>query len=254
MMRENPTPPQFEDSDSHPEVERATRVAKAVGFGSWLVGWALFGLACLAREAWLFWAFAGWYLAMAALISAVVAVPRKRQSRIDRELGRRFRELSEHDDLTGLYNRRYFNSELERQIARCREDSTPLSIGMIDLDDFKNINDSFGHPAGDMALRIAGQAILDVSPPGATVARTGGDEFAVIMPGISREEAEAVATRIRHAVEAANFVVDRDSHLSGRGKIRATVGMATLGQHGDPGLLLQEADSALYARKRSRAA
>jgi diguanylate cyclase (GGDEF)-like protein len=123
---------------------------------------------------------------------------------------------------------------------------------MIDLDDFKSINDSFGHPTGDVALRIAGQAIVDVAPPGATVARTGGDEFAAIMPGVSREEAEQVAARIRYAVAAANFVVD--SPPGGRGRIRATVGTATLGEDFDPGHLLQEADSALYAGKRRLAA
>lgn len=252
MIREIPTPTPIEDSERHPDVERATRLAKAVGFGSWIVGWALFGVACLTRQAVFSWAFAGWYLAMAGLISSVVAIPRRRQAEIDRELWRRFRELSEHDDLTGLYNRRYFNGEIERQITACREGGAPLSIAMIDLDDFKSINDSFGHPTGDMALRIAGQAIVDVAPPGSTVARTGGDEFAAIMPGIARDEAEQVAVRIRHAIEAANFVVD--SPLGGRGRIRATVGMATLGDDGDPGHLLQEADSALYAGKRRAAA
>lgn len=252
MIRETPTLPLLEDSEKHPDVERATRLAKVAGFGSWLVGWVLFGMACLLRQQWLFWAFAGWYLALAVVVTSVAAVPRRRQAHIDRELWRRFRELSEHDDLTGLYNRRYFNGELERQIAGCRSAARPLSIAMIDLDDFKSINDSFGHATGDMALRIAGQAIVDVAPPGATVARTGGDEFAAVMPGIARDEAEHIATRIRHAIEAANFVVD--SPLGGRGRIRATVGMATLGDHGDPGQFLQEADSALYAGKRRMAA
>lgn len=252
MIRETPTPPLPEDSETHPDVEWATKFAKVAGLGSWLIGWVLFGLAELLRQPWLSWSFAAWYLALAVIISTVVAVPRRRQAAIDRELSRRFRELSEHDDLTGLYNRRYFNGELERQLTACRAAATPLSIAMIDLDDFKSINDSFGHPTGDVALRIAGQAIVDVAPPGATVARTGGDEFAAIMPGVSRDEAEQVAARIRYAVAAANFVVD--SPPGGRGRIRATVGTATLGEDFDPGHLLQEADSALYAGKRRLAA
>lgn len=252
MIRETPTPPLLEDSARHPDVERATRLANAAGFGSWAVGWVLFGLACVLRESWLFWAFAGWYLALAVVVTSVSAIPMRRQAAIDRDLSRRFRELSEHDDLTGLYNRRYFNGELGRQIAACRDAGSPLSIAMIDLDNFKSINDSFGHPTGDTALRIAGQAIVDVAPHGATVARTGGDEFAAIMPGVSRDEAEQVALRIRQAVEAANFVVD--GPLGGRGRIRATVGMATLGEDFDPGHLLQEADSALYRGKRQLAA
>ncbi|MEO8540107.1 MAG: GGDEF domain-containing protein [bacterium] len=249
MIRETPRIQPLFDTAKHPDVARATRMAKFVGFGSWVVGWGLFGVACWFREAWLFGVFAAWYLVMAGLVSAVAAIPRELQSRLDRDLGRRFQELSEHDDLTGLFNRRYFNAELEAQISACQRNSAPLSIGLIDLDDFKSINDSFGHPAGDMALRIAGQAIVDVSPAGATVARTGGDEFAVIMPGVQRDAADHVAVRIRQAIEAANFVVD--SNVGGRGRIRATVGMATLGDNEDPGQLLQEADSALYAGKRA---
>jgi diguanylate cyclase (GGDEF)-like protein len=193
-------------------------------------------------------AFCAWYLGLAGIVSVVVAIPRRRQGEIDSEVRRKLRDLAEHDDLTGLYNRRYFNSQLESHIALCRDGAAPLTIGLIDLNDFKSINDSFGHAAGDMALRIAGQAIVDVSPANAIVARTGGHEFALIMPGVTRDQAEVLAGRVRSAVEAANFVVDGPQ--GGRGRIRATVGTATLGENADPGHLLQEADSALYAGKR----
>ncbi len=252
MMRETPTLTLTEDSERHPAVERATRRSRLVGFGAWLIGWVLFVFAMATGQGWLAWAFAGWYVTLPAIVTVVAAWPRRRQAAIDRELWRRFRELSEHDDLTGLFNRRYFNGELERQIRRCHANGAPLSIAMIDLDDFKSINDSFGHPAGDVALCIAGQTIIDVAPVNATVARTGGDEFAAIMPGIAREEAEMIAARLRQAINAANFVID--GPRGGRGRICATVGIATLGEDFDPGHLLQEADSSLYARKHRQAA
>jgi diguanylate cyclase (GGDEF)-like protein len=239
-------------SQGHPEVEHAMRVARFVGFGSWVVGGVFFGAAALFREPWLFGAFAGWYLAMAAIVNVVAAVPRKRQAALDQEWGHRFQELAIRDDLTGLHNRRYFNSELEEQFHLCKQAGLPLTIALVDLNDFKSINDTFGHAAGDMALRIAGQAILDSSPRNATVARTGGDEFAVIMPDRSRAEGDAVAARIRLALEATNFVAD--GNAGGRGKIHATVGVATLGEGLDTRGLLQEADSSLYKRKRAQRA
>ncbi len=248
-MRETPDRVHGASAGMHPEVERAQRFAWIAGLGSWLVGLVLFAVACAWREPWLFGAFLGWYVLMTAIVALTAVTPRKRQSKIDRETARKFRDLSEHDDLTGLYNRRYFNAELDAQIAVCKEQRVALTIGLIDLNDFKSINDSFGHAAGDMALRIAGQAILDASPRGSTVARTGGDEFAVIMPGVPRDGAENVAARIRHAIEAANFVID--GLTGGRGRIHATVGMATLGENSDPSQLLQEADSALYEGKRA---
>ncbi len=193
-------------------------------------------------------AFGAWYLAIAAIVNVVAQIPRKRQALLDQEWGRRFQELAARDDLTGLHNRRYFNSELEDQYRTCKEAGRPLTIALVDLNDFKRINDTFGHAAGDMALRIAGQAILDASPAGATVARTGGDEFAIIMPDRTRADGEMVAGRIRSALEAANFVIE--GAATGRGAIQATVGVATLTAGLDPSGLLQEADSSLYHRKR----
>ncbi len=235
-------------AESYPEVERAARRARIVGFGAWLVGWAIFAAACWWSEPWLFVAFGAWYFMLAALITWVASIPRRRQRAMDQEWTRKFRDMAIHDDLTGLYNRRYFNAVLETQIAECRASRLPLTIALVDLNDFKSINDSFGHLAGDMALRIAGQAILDASPPNATVARTGGDEFAVIMPGKSATEAEAIASRIRYAVEASNFIVE--GVRGGRGHIQAAVGVATLAELAGPEDLLQLADNALYSRKR----
>jgi len=237
--------------EHHPEVERAAKWVRISGYGSWFAGLVLLMAAIVTMEPVLLVVFTGWYVALAVLLTFVAAIPRKRQAALDQEWSRRYRELAIRDDLTGLFNRRYFNSELELQVKECRDSNSPLSIALIDLNNFKSINDSFGHQAGDMALRIAGQAILDASPRASIVARTGGDEFAVIMPGTSRAEAEEAAMRIHFAIEASNFVVQGEE--SGRGRIRGSIGLASLGEVYEPDRLLHEADTSLYAHKRALA-
>lgn len=233
----------------HPEVERATLLARLAGLGAWFIGLCVFVAAIVTRAPWLFAVFSVWYVVIAVVAVVVAAVPRRRQAILDQEWARRFHELAIHDELTGLYNRRYFNSELQSQIAACRGASTPLTIALVDLDDFKSINDTFGHAAGDTALRVAAEALLSAAPLRATVARTGGDEFAVILPGASLADATPIVGRMRESLESASFVVD--GAAAGPGRIRAAIGLATLGQAGTPDLLLNQADTALYAMKRA---
>lgn len=232
---------------AYPEVQRVTLIARLAGLAAWFVGLCIFAAAVASREPWLFAAFVAWYFVLAVLTVVIAAAPRRRQALLDQEWARRFHELAIHDDLTGLYNRRYFNSELEAQIVACREVRAPLTIALIDLDDFKSINDSFGHAAGDMALRVAGEALLAAAPAGATVARTGGDEFAVIMPAVSIDQGEHVAAAIRRRLEAASFAIH--GAVAGPGRIRAAIGLATLGATATPDQLLHEADTELYAHK-----
>lgn len=233
----------------HPEVARATLLARIAGLGAWFIGLCVFVAAIVSREPWLFAVFAAWYVVIAAVAVVVAAVPRHRQAVLDQEWARRFHELAIHDELTGLYNRRYFNSELQSQIAACRGAGTPLTIALVDLDDFKSINDTFGHAAGDMALRVTAEALLSAAPLRATVARTGGDEFAVILPGASLADAGPVVARMRESLESASFVIA--GAAAGRGRIRAAFGLATLGRTGTPDHLLNQADTALYAKKRA---
>ncbi|MBK8561698.1 GGDEF domain-containing protein [Candidatus Amarobacter glycogenicus] len=232
----------------HPAVERASQIARLIGFGCWLIGLVIFAAACLSGEPVLFAAFGAFYVSLAGIVGVTATVPRKRQAALDREWGRRFQELAIRDELTGLHNRRYFNSELESQFRRCQSDGAPLSIALVDLNDFKSINDTFGHAAGDVALRVAGRAILAAAPADATVARTGGDEFAILMPGKSRDEGEVIANAVRNALESARFMADLTQQ---HGQIRATVGIATLDAHAEPSALLHQADVALYSRKRA---
>jgi diguanylate cyclase (GGDEF)-like protein len=235
-------------AEPNPAVERAILYSRVAGLLVWAIGWVLFGAAWVTRdEVWLV-AFAGWYLAMAAIVMEVSKIPRARQSEADRAWAARYHELAIRDDLTGLYNRRFFTHELDRRIVECRESGEPLTIALIDLNDFKSINDSFGHAAGDLALQLAGNSILEAAGPGALVARTGGDEFAVILPGHTLKEGTIMADALRVALETSSYSFNA-AH-GANSWIRAAVGLASLNEFSEAQQLLHQADNALYATKR----
>jgi len=152
-----------------------------------------------------------------------------------------FAQLSVTDPLTGLLNRRYLHERLGEEINRSDRSGEPLSFLMMDVDEFKSYNDRFGHPAGDEALRMVG-AILHLSLRGADVAvRYGGEEFSVMLPATSIDEAEAIAQRIRMTVERTEFP---------RRRVTLSIGAATL----TPALsnvdaLISAADKALLRAK-----
>jgi diguanylate cyclase (GGDEF)-like protein len=115
------------------------------------------------------------------------------------------RELALTDDLTGLSNRRFFHDRLAGELARAAREGAPLTLILLDLDDFKAINDGFGHPAGDATLRAFSAVLRSEIRAGDIVCRTGGEEFAVILPGADGEEGPACALRILSAVRAAGL-------------------------------------------------
>ena len=155
------------------------------------------------------------------------------------------------DELTGLSNRRMFNYLIEREINRSRRYRRPLSLVMIDIDFFKKINDTWGHPVGDVVLRELGGLMRENFRRLDVPVRYGGEEFAVILPETSLEEAINFAERFRVKVEKANF-------MNGRERIPVTIslGVATIGNSAvsddmDADALLQMADRALYQAKQS---
>lgn len=148
------------------------------------------------------------------------------------------------DPLTGIFNRRWFASRLPTEIDRARRYGHDLAVAIIDLDYFKEINDAFGHPAGDRIL--AGFAeMIDQSTRGSDdVARYGGEEFAVVMPETGLEEARFVCEKLRQTLEKTNWSevgVDRSVTLS--------AGVACLIPADAPGDLVDRADRFLYAAK-----
>lgn len=228
-----------------PEVVRAAWKSRAAGIGMWAAGWIFLGWALAGGGTGALVAFAVWYLVTAIVVIPVAAQPRRRQRILHEEWARRFHELAVRDDLTGLFNRRYFHSELAAGIEAARRDHAPLTLALVDLDQFKRINDTCGHRAGDAALRAAAAAIAGAVPEGATPARIGGDEFAVILPGTSLDAAAPIAEAIRAAIAAVPPAWDA------RFPLRVTVGLASAGPQADSDHLLHQADLSLYEGKRA---
>jgi diguanylate cyclase (GGDEF)-like protein len=116
-----------------------------------------------------------------------------------------FEQLSVTDALTGLLNRRYIEARLAEEIKRSNRHGFPMSFMMLDVDHFKSYNDNFGHPAGDEALKMVGQVIRDTLRAADVAARFGGEEFSILLPQTRGDEAAAIAERIRHNIETAEF-------------------------------------------------
>jgi len=151
------------------------------------------------------------------------------------------------DVVSGLFNRRYFRARLEEELERSRRQESPLTLMMIDVDDFKRVNDSFGHLAGDGILCETADVVRRSVRLFDVCTRFGGDEFAVIMPGITADRAGLVAERIRSRVEKSR-VSDLPSDESGT---TVSIGLTTTtGSVSSRGLVAQ-ADQALYRAKRA---
>ena len=148
------------------------------------------------------------------------------------------------DDLTGLGNRRYLLSSLEGSIE---DGAREVALLLIDLDGFKELNDTLGHRAGDEVLRQIGPRLEDALRPGDTLARLGGDEFAVVLDPGDEASASAAGLRLRSALEQSFSVGGIRVHID------ASIGIALFPEHARDALgLLQRADVAMYEAKRTR--
>jgi diguanylate cyclase (GGDEF)-like protein len=157
-----------------------------------------------------------------------------------RELGRQ----AGQDALTGLGNRRRFEEDLAATLARSRRDGTTGALLMLDLDRFKQVNDSHGHPAGDRVIKEVAETLRRRTRATDSLARLGGDEFAVILPRCSREEAliaaEAVADELR-----------RHHPQDSLDPLTVSIGIALFGgdQRASVAAVVADADAAMYAAK-----
>ncbi len=152
--------------------------------------------------------------------------------------------MSVTDSLTGLYNRRKFFEEIEREIERVSRYDSPLSLIMLDVDHFKNVNDQFGHQMGDEVLRELAKIILDNTRKTDIVARYGGEEFIIMLTETPVKGAVQVAKRIRKAVESTP-VLGAAVEI----KFTASMGVSTFFDGDTTDALVQRADEALYAAK-----
>lgn len=167
------------------------------------------------------------------------------------KLDRQLRELSIRDGLTGLYNRRHFDTAYTEELKRAERARTEFSIVLVDIDCFKQFNDTYGHPAGDDCLRRVSKAIAQsMNRPGDLVARYGGEEIAALLPNTNAEQAFHVAERIRIGVQEL-AIPHRGSTVSNSDTVTVSIGVATLGSDARSKEmdLLKKADQALYRAK-----
>ncbi|MFH1262197.1 MAG: sensor domain-containing diguanylate cyclase [Pseudomonadota bacterium] len=175
---------------------------------------------------------------------------------------RKSKELTKRDDLTGLYNDRFFHVQLETEVRKADEQRHPLTLLFLDLDHFKNVNDAHGHLVGSQTLREIGFVLTEaIDLEGAFLARYGGDEYVVILPGIDLIRAVEIAERTRMMIAGKLFMIDQGEHdgsfINFKGLISASFGVASLHDHVPTGgtvkdrknFLVRLADAAMYRAK-----
>ena len=169
------------------------------------------------------------------------------QTQALREANERLRTLAISDGLTGIYNHRYFQERFKHEVGVASRYGRPLSLILLDLDHFKTYNDSLGHPQGDILIREAASLIAATVREVDLVARYGGDEFAVALPGADKGHSLILAERIRRVLAGGAF--ERSDVLPG-GRLTVSVGVATFPHDGSDHLeVLSSADRALYRAK-----
>lgn len=160
------------------------------------------------------------------------------------QTNRRLARLATLDPLTGLVNQCHFARVLDVELRRCLHQDAPVSLLIADLDHFKEVNDTYGHMVGDGVLVSVARCIREALRPHDVACRIGGEEFAVILPGATRDEAAAVAARIRGAVA--------ESTIPGLPSVTASLGVAVFPDDAATvDLLLKRADDAMYVAKRA---
>ena len=192
------------------------------------------------------WAFMFAPFVFALLFGGLGAVRISEDAKLGRLL-RRLAELSTTDELTGLSNARHFQTQLDRELDRARRQGGVFSLVLFDLDGFKRINDTRGHPNGDVALREVARLTRSCQRRYDTAARLGGDEFALILAGAHRDDALRVADRIRVMLAGHGFLA---THSQGSCSLTASFGVATYPENGpEKAAVIAAADRALYEGK-----
>ncbi len=191
---------------------------------------------------------------------AILIFFERKQQRLLEEVSRRDEQLKstltelEHlvttDSLTGLPNRRYFFSRAQTEFIRSNRYERPLSLVMIDVDHFKDVNDKHGHLVGDAALRHIAEIMKSCVRESDMVARYGGEEFVIILPETDPAGSRFIAERVRTEIEASRMKIDNKSEL----RMTVSLGIACMSkdnQFSDIDKLLQKADDAMYRSKQS---
>lgn len=220
-----------------------------------LVGWSLWGDRLVGPRAQQLVEVTG--IALTG-VAALLLVLYTRSSNVQREraysahleeLSQRLRSLAYHDSLTGLYNHRYFYEQLTHEAERASRYRRPVSVILLDLDNFKEVNDTYGHLMGDKLLTLLGKVIRDQVRGADVAARYGGDEFAIILPDTPRDAAEATARKLVNAIRSGT------TNAGGMGEglaLSASFGVACCPDEArSVPELLHTADTRLYADKKA---
>ncbi|MBM3804960.1 MAG: diguanylate cyclase [Acidimicrobiia bacterium] len=174
------------------------------------------------------------------------ALERARMLREIEEATRRISELSARDKVTGLWNRHRLDERLAEEFTRSQRYKVPVTIGICDLDHFKQINDSFGHACGDSVLRTAAELMKTALRQTDFIGRYGGEEFCLVFTNTDLADAALCCERIRQRIEAEKQATDKGETFS----ITVSFGLSQCGsQHGSVEALISDADRALYAAK-----
>lgn len=181
------------------------------------------------------------FIVTAAAATGIVAFARIHQQKSEIEAN-----LAEArtDPLTGLANRRAFDEELSRRLSQRQRQGTTLCLQILDIDYYKSFNDTFGHLLGDTVLREIAKRLNDAARHMDIVSRIGGDEFAILLPGCSLEDASLAAERLRVAIADTPLHCDGEEHW-----LTISSGLAEAEFDDDVRSLIRRADSALYAAK-----
>jgi diguanylate cyclase (GGDEF)-like protein len=187
--------------------------------------------------------FAGLCLLVLAAISAVAL---RRSYARERTYRAELRKRAETDELTGVANRRELLGYLDRRIAEARRTSTPLSFALFDIDNFKRVNDSYGHGVGDEAIRYVVRTAQKVVRINDRIGRLGGEEFGIVLPKSSQENSVQVCERMRERLRSQGFPLASGQKL----QLTISSGIACLTDEDDAASLIERADKALYEAKR----
>ena len=166
-----------------------------------------------------------------------------------RELEKELEETSDlvrHDQLTGVLNRRGMDDMFAKEIARAERHDSPLCVALLDIDNFKKLNDSLGHQAGDQALIHLATVCRDTLRPQDTVARYGGEEFVILLPDTKLPEASHAITRLQRELTKRFFLHANDKVL-----ITFSAGVTAFIATDDPASALKRADEAMYEAKQT---
>jgi diguanylate cyclase len=177
---------------------------------------------------------------------------RARVEEVEREVTRLQSELAQvvelvrQDQLTGTLNRKGLDEVLEREVARSQRRDAPLCVALLDIDNFKRLNDTYGHQTGDQALTHLARVVQETLRPQDTVARYGGEEFVIVLPETDLAEAVAAMTRLQRELTRRIFLHDNEKTL-----ITFSAGVARLAADETREQTLSRADAAMYEAKRT---